>query len=655
MAVRKVWLGSVGPYLFDDESELTDDDLDVGTLVQGMTSTGQLNITGTPTEDSHVLRYGDISTIIVPDDFVTNAKLANVPTATIKGRVSALTGDPEDLTGTQATTLLDTFTSALKGLAPASGGGTANFLRADGTWTAPSVTDVELLAIAGLTSAADRLPYFTGSGTAALADFTAFGRSLVDDSDAATARTTLGLVIGTNVQAFDSDLSTLAANITAFGHSLVDDADASAARTTLGLVIGTDVQSYDVELAAIAGLTSAADRLPYFTGSGTASLATFTATGRTVVAVADAAALTALLNNFTDALKGLVPLSGGGTTNFLRADGTWATPPGAGGTIDGSGTATHLAFWSDSDTLTSDAGMIYNTTTDLLTVINSVKHAHSGGNGITITGAATTQLIQLNGSGTGLEMLNNAGRVMIGVNNSTEVIQLGNSTDSYDVRMYLGASSNYLSIDYASSQFILRSNGSGTGITLRNNAGTDAFKIDNGSNLIILGNTTDNYLIGIGGTPDSRLHLINGNFKHYRDDGTAVSFTLGTSGVVVKQLQFQVGGNNRWMILCNADAETGSNAGSNLTIFRRADDGTALATAFRIERSTGNVGLNLTSQNAVALFQMDSTTKGFLPPRMTTTQRDAISSPPAGLVIYNSTTNKINFYNGSAWEAVTSA
>ncbi len=69
---------------------------------------------------------------------VANANMANMATATFKGRTSAGSGSPEDLTATQATALLDTFTTSLKGLAPASGGGTSNFLRADGTWAAPS-------------------------------------------------------------------------------------------------------------------------------------------------------------------------------------------------------------------------------------------------------------------------------------------------------------------------------------------------------------------------------------------------------------------------------------------------------------------------------------------------------------------------------------
>jgi hypothetical protein len=215
--------------------------------------------------------------------------------------------------------------------------------------------DADLAAIAGLTSAADRVPYFTGSGTAALATFTAAGRALVDDADAsaqrttlglgtiatqassavtitggsvtgitditvadggtgastaAAARTNLGLVIGTDVQAYNAiladlagvtqaadkliyfDTSTTAAttDFSAFARTILDDTSAAAVRTTIGVSIGTDVQAYDVDLAAIAALTSAADKVPYSTGVGTWGMADFTAAGRSLMDDASAAA-----------------------------------------------------------------------------------------------------------------------------------------------------------------------------------------------------------------------------------------------------------------------------------------------------------------------------------------------------------------------------
>ncbi|HDR91119.1 MAG TPA: hypothetical protein ENN75_02600, partial [candidate division Zixibacteria bacterium] len=66
----------------------------------------------------------------------------------------------------------------------------------------------------------------------------------------------------------------------------------------------------------------------------------------------------------------------------------------------------------------------------------------------------------------------------------------------------------------------------------------------------------------------------------------------------------------------------------------------------------GNVGIGTMSPASSAALDVSSTSKGFLPPRMTEAQRDAISSPPAGLSIYNTTTNCLNFYNGTEWMQV---
>src|SRR5688572_28596429 len=67
----------------------------------------------------------------------TLAKIANIATARILGRTTGGSGVIEELTATQATAMLNVFTDSLKGLVQLSGGGSSNFLRADGTWAAP--------------------------------------------------------------------------------------------------------------------------------------------------------------------------------------------------------------------------------------------------------------------------------------------------------------------------------------------------------------------------------------------------------------------------------------------------------------------------------------------------------------------------------------
>lgn len=70
--------------------------------------------------------------------------------------------------------------------------------------------------------------------------------------------------------------------------------------------------------------------------------------------------------------------------------------------------------------------------------------------------------------------------------------------------------------------------------------------------------------------------------------------------------------------------------------------------------SSGNIGIGVTSPNANAILDVASTTKAFMPPRMTTTQKTAIASPTSGMVVYDSTLNKLCVYGASSWETITS-
>ena len=90
-----------------------------------------------------------------------------------------------------------------------------------------------------------------------------------------------------------------------------------------------------------------------------------------------------------------------------------------------------------------------------------------------------------------------------------------------------------------------------------------------------------------------------------------------------------------------------ANNNSTNAIFRVTCNGTANE-LFRVNES-GNFMVGTVTEIPSAKLVVTSTTQGFLPPRLTTTQKNAISSPAAGLVVYDTDTNKLCCYNGTSW------
>jgi hypothetical protein len=179
--------------------------------------------------------------------------------------------------------------------------GTQNSMPLRGASTWGCIAGANLNAIAGLTSANNKCFYFTGSGTSAVYDCSSFGRSVANVADAAALRTLAGSVIGTNVQAWDADLDALAAlsgTNTIYYRSASNTWTAVTIGGLLSFSAGT-LNIGDVELTSIAGLTSAADKFPYYTGSGTAALADLSSAFRTFLTTSSSANLRSVLTDET--------------------------------------------------------------------------------------------------------------------------------------------------------------------------------------------------------------------------------------------------------------------------------------------------------------------------------------------------------------------
>lgn len=108
---------------------------------------------------------GTVSTSQIADDAVTYAKMQNVSaTSRLLGRITTGAGNVEELTGTQAVSFLDVFTSSNRGVVPGSGGGTNNFLRADGSWAPMTFGTLSVEPIA----ANDSIPFEDESDSSAI-------------------------------------------------------------------------------------------------------------------------------------------------------------------------------------------------------------------------------------------------------------------------------------------------------------------------------------------------------------------------------------------------------------------------------------------------------------------------------------------------------
>ena len=82
---------------------------------------------------------------------------------------------------------------------------------------------------------------------------------------------------------------------------------------------------------------------------------------------------------------------------------------------------------------------------------------------------------------------------------------------------------------------------------------------------------------------------------------------------------------------------------------------TGAGTNYALVTAGGNSGFGTTSPVASALVEVNSTTQGFLPPVMTTAQKNAISTPAEGLIVYDVTLHKLCVRVAAAWETITSA
>ena len=187
-----------------------------------------------------------------------------------------------------------------------------------------------------------------------------------------------------------------------------------------------------------------------------------------------------------------------------------------------------------------------------------------------------------------------------------------------------------------------------------------------GGNVLINTTTSSTFALDVNGTARLSGNLTVGQTTYLAGTYSLDVTTSGIAGIseVARFAANGNGGTNRGAgIVISAAGSASTLSVARLVGYQETTSATANNASFAIQvanssgtlteylriNNIGGVGIGSSTIVASARLQVDSTTQGFLPPRMTTTQRNAIASPATGLVVYDTTLNDPFYYNGTAW------
>jgi hypothetical protein len=137
-------------------------------------------------------------------------------------------------------------------------------------------------------------------------------------------------------------------------------------------------------------------------------------------------------------------------------------------------------------------------------------------------------------------------------------------------------------------------------------------------------------------------------------NGTSIFRSTATFATSPTMNSINDAGNNFTINRANSAGFVQLIGGAGVTIKADKDTTSGGTNSVQLSGNCTIIGATLLTPNASAQLQVDSTVRGFLPPRMTTAQKNAIGTPATGLVIYDTTLNKLAVFTGVNWETVTS-